>query len=103
MLKSSVGKTNNRAGQVFRLAARSVMRSECAFGAFYRRQKARLGPAQAVVATAHKIARTVYVMLKNKVEYRDLGADEYDKQYREREIKYLERKAAKLCLKVLPA
>jgi hypothetical protein len=33
-----------------------------AAGAFYRRPKARLGPAQAIVATAHLLARIVYRM-----------------------------------------
>ena len=41
-------------GQVFRQAAASVIRADCAFGVFYRRLKSRLGPAQSVVATAHK-------------------------------------------------
>jgi transposase len=42
VLKESVQKTRNRAGQAFRMAAGSVMRANCAFGGFYRRQKARL-------------------------------------------------------------
>ena len=41
-----------------------MTRSNSAFGAFFRRKRAQLGPAQALVATAHKIARTVYSMLK---------------------------------------
>ena len=96
VLKSRTLKTHNRAGQAFRLAANSVIRADCAFGAFYRRVKARLGPAQAVVATAHKIARIVYKMLKYKVEYDPVSAQEYDDRFRERQIKYLKRKAQRL-------
>ncbi len=59
-IRSSAGKSHNRARQAFLQAAASVARSHCAFGAFYRRLKARVGPAQAQVATAHKIARVVY-------------------------------------------
>ena len=95
--------TRNRAGQVFRQAAASVMRADCIFGAFYRRQKARLGPAQALVATAHWIARVVYRMLKYQVEYEPLSVEEYEKHYREQQIKYLERKAAKLGFQLSPA
>ena len=51
---------------------------------------------QALVATVHKIARTVYVMLKNRVQYVDIGAEGYDQKQRERELIYLQRKAAKL-------
>jgi len=55
--------------QAFRIAAQSVKQADCVFGVTYRRLKARLGPAQATVATAHAIARMVYRMLKYKVEY----------------------------------
>jgi len=58
-------------------------------GSFYRRIKSRLGPAQAIVATAHNIARIVYRMLDLKVEYHAIGAEEYEKRFREREIKHL--------------
>lgn len=91
-----------RAGQAFRMAAGSVMRADCAFGAFYRRQKACLGPAQAAVATAHLIARVVYRMLKYQVEYEPLSVQEYKNHYRQQQIKYLERKAAKLGFQLSP-
>ena len=103
LLKSRTIKTRNRAGQAFRLAAGSVMRANCAFGAFYRRQKARLGPAQAAVATAHLMARVVYRMLKYKVEYVPLSVVEYEKHYREQQIKYLQKKAAKFGFQLAPA
>ena len=102
ILKSRTLKTRNRAGQAFRLAANSVIRADCAFGVFYRRQKARLGPAQAVVATAHLMARVVYRMLKYKIEYEPLSVAEYEKRYREQQLKYLEKKAAKFGLQLVP-
>ena len=71
-----------------------------AFGACYRRLKGRLGPAQALVATAHKIARTVYHMLQDRVQYHDIGAAEYNQRFREREMQYLQKKAAKLGYKL---
>jgi transposase len=103
VLKSRTMKNRNRAAQAFRMAAQSVIRADCAFGAFYRRLKGRLGPAQALVATAHKIARTVYHMLKDRVHYHDIGAAEYNKRFREREMQYLQKKAAKLGYKLSPA
>lgn len=102
VLKERTMKTKNRAGQALRLAATSVMRADCYFGALYRRQKARLGPAQAVVATAHAIARVVYRMLKYKVEYEPLSVAEYEKRYREGQVKYLHKKAAKLGFQLTP-
>lgn len=102
VLRNRIAKTHNRAGQAFRRAAASLTRADCAFGAFYRRQKARLGPAQALVATAHFIARVVYRMLKSQVEYDPISAQEYDARYKERQIAYLHKKAAKLGFKLSP-
>jgi hypothetical protein len=102
VLRSRTLKTNNRAGQAFRQAAAAVTRSNSAFGAFYRRKCAQLGPAQALVATAHKIARTVYFMLKYQVPFADIGAEGYETQQRQRELTALQRKAAKLGFDLTP-
>lgn len=97
VLRSRILKTHNRAGQAFRLAAQSASRSpHSAYGAFFRRLRARLGPAQAIVATAHKIARAFYHMLKHRVPFRDLSAEEYEQRARERELANLRKKAARL-------
>lgn len=102
IIRSSTGKSHNRARQAFLQAAASVARSHTALGAFYRRLKARLGPAQAQVATAHKIACIVYHLLKFKVEYQSMSAQEYERQFREREIRHLQRKAARLGFTLSP-
>jgi len=102
IIRSRTYKTKNRAGQAFRFAASSVTRADCAFGAFYRRKKSQIGPAQAIVATAHMIARTVFFMLKNKVQYIHTSAESFDKRYREHQIRYLHRKAAKLGFRLTP-
>ena len=96
VLKSRTMKHRNRAAQAFRMAAPSVIRADGACGAFYRRLQGRLGPAQALVATAHTMARTVYHMRKDRVSSHDIGAAEYNQRFRERELKYLQKKAAKL-------
>jgi len=57
VLWRGVRKTNNRAGQIFRLAAQSLHRSPTAMGEYLRRLKAKLGPAGAITAAARKIAR----------------------------------------------
>ncbi len=96
VLRSRLLPTRNRAGQAFRQAATSVSNSATAFGAFYRRKRAQGGPLHAQVATANKIARTVYPMLKFHVQYRDIGAAEFERHHRERDLKSLRRKAATL-------
>jgi hypothetical protein len=89
-------KTHNRAAQALRVVARSLAHSDCALGAFYRRIRAQKGAAIANVATAHKLARIIYCMLKRRTEYQDPGASYYEEQYRQRVIKNLKRKAEKL-------
>jgi len=103
VLRNKTLKTKNRAGQAFRLAAQSVKQAQCVFGVLYRRLKARLGPAQATVATAHAIARVVYRMLKYKLEYEPLRVNEYQKRYEEQQIKSMKKKAARFGLQLVPA
>ena len=102
VLKNNTLKTKNRAGQAFRMAAQSVKQAECVFGVLYRRLKARLGPSQATVATAHAIARVIYRMLKYQVEYEPLSVNEYQKHYEEQQIKYMRKKAAKFGFQLVP-
>jgi len=103
VLKNRTLKTKTRAGQAFRMAAQSVKQAECVFGVLYRRLRARLGPAQATVATAHAIARVVYRMLKYRVEYEPLSLNEYQKQYEAQQVKYMKNKAAKFGFQLVPA
>ena len=72
------------------------------FGGMYRHLKARLGPAQATVATAHAIARVVYRMLKYQVEYETISVEEYERRYRDQQLKYMKKKAAKLGFQLVP-
>lgn len=93
VLRSKTPKQHNRASQAFRMAAQSVSRSQTALGAFFRRLAARIGVEQAIVATAYKIARIFYTMLKKRTAFQEMGADEYERRYRERVIASLRKKA----------
>lgn len=103
VLRSRTRKVVNRATQAFRQAAQSVARSDSAFGAFFRSMRARLGPQQATVATAHKIARTVYHMLKQREAFCPEAAAAYDEQRRKRELRQLARRAQRLGFVLAPA
>jgi transposase len=96
VLRSRTLKVVNRAPQAFRQAAQAVARSDSAFGAYLRVMRARLGPQQAIVATAHKIARVVYHLLKHHEAFTAESATAYTRQRRERELKHLTRRASKL-------
>jgi transposase len=103
VLKNRTLKTKNRAGQAFRMAAQSVKNSDCVFGSLYRRLRGRLDNRQATVACAHAIARVVYRMLKYQVEYEKINLEEYEQKYKEQQIKYMKKKAAKLGFQLIPA
>lgn len=94
-------KVKSRAHQALRMAVQSLAKSDSALGAFYRRMRTKHGGLKANVATAHKLARIIYFMLKHRTPYQDPGADYYEQQYRQRAIKNLKRKARKLGLEVI--
>jgi transposase len=96
ILRTRTMKVRSRANQAFRQAAQSVAQSHSSLGAYYRAMRARLGPRQAIVATAHKIARTVYHLLKTREPYREESVADYDRKRQERELKQLSRRAHKL-------
>ena len=102
VLYSHVPKTHNRAGQAFRLAAQAVSRGKTVYSEFYRRVRARSGPAQAIVATAHKIARTFYFMLKRRQPFQSIDIEEYHRRQREKDIQRLSRNAARLGFQIQP-
>lgn len=94
--------TTNRASTALRVAAASLKNSQSALGAFYRRMRARLGTPAAITATAHKLARIIYCLLKERKSYHDFGADHYEQEYRTRVLRNLNRRAAKLGFRLEP-
>lgn len=90
--------THNRAAQALRMAAQAAGNSHSAMGDYFRRLRARLGPKAAITATAHKLARIVYHMLKHNQPYNPLTPEAYNDQLRQRELRSLKRRAAKLGL-----
>jgi len=85
-----------RAAQALRLAARALGHSKSALGAYFRRMKARLGPAKAITAAAHKLARLVYSLLEHGDEYVARSMERYEREHRERQVRGLRRKALEL-------
>jgi len=96
VLRSTTNPNSQRAAMAFRLAARSLSNSKSALGAFYRRLRARIGAPKAITATAYKIAKLFYLMLKNKRPYQDVGQAVYDERFRARRVRSLNRMAAEL-------
>jgi transposase len=93
----------NRAAQALRLAAKNLQRSHSALGAFFRRiATAAFGMAKAITATAYKLARIIYAMLKYGMAYVAQGREAYEAAYRERLLRNLKRKAGALGYELTP-
>jgi hypothetical protein len=95
--------SKNRANKALRLAAFSLANAKCALGAFYRRIRAKYGAPMANIATAHKLARIIYKMLKDKVDYVDLGENYYNENYKARLIRNLHDKAKSFGFQLIPS
>ena len=102
VISSRTKASANRAAAALRLAANALHRSNSALGAFLRRKKAQLGAPKAITATAHKLARIIYSVLRNGQGYVDAGAQYYESQYRERALRAAKRRAAQLGHRLVP-
>ena len=102
VMSSRTKPSANRAATALRLSAYALHRSDSALGAFLRRKKAQLGAPKAITATAHKLARIIYSMLKYGQEYVDKGTAYYESQYRQRALSNAKRRAAHLGYRLVP-
>ena len=102
VISSKTKASANRAAAALRLAANALHRSDSALGAFLRRKKAHLGAPKAITATAHKLARIIYSMLRYGHRYVDAGAEYYEHHYRQRALHTARRRAAQLGYQLVP-
>ena len=103
VLSRSTRKTANRARDILRLCAQSLLGSRSSLGAFCRRMCSRLGKPKGIVAAAHKLALLVYRMLKFGHQYTDIGQERYEEKYKERVLKQLARKAHDFGFQLVPS
>jgi transposase len=72
------------------------MRSKSYLGAFLRRQRSRLGAPKAITATAHKLARIVYTLIRYGMAYCKRDEEAYAAEVRAKLEKSLHRRAREL-------
>jgi transposase len=102
VLSSHTRPVVNPVADALRIAATTLQHSKTALGAFYRRMRAKLGAASAITATAHKLARIVYRLLKYGELYVRQGMEDYEKKYRERVLHNLKKSAAGFGFQLTP-
>ena len=92
----------NRVAHALRMAARSVGRTTSPLGLFYRRIKSRTGPAGAITATAHKLARLIDALLKHGRASVHQSQADAQAQHQARQSQALRRKARALGFDLTP-
>jgi transposase len=102
ILSSKTRRSKNRAAAALRIAAQSLERSRSAMGAYFRRMKARLGAPSALTATAHKLARLIYNLLRHGQPYVDIGQEAYEEKYRQSMLKNLTKRASQFGYTLMP-
>ena len=86
----------NRVGQALRMAAMSARRSQSYIGAKHRSRLARMDTQVAIKATAHELARMVYLILSRGQPFVERGIECFEEERRIRQVKHLHRKAREL-------
>jgi len=95
-------RANNRASQIFRLAAQSLHRSQSPLGGYLRRLKAKLGPSGAITATARTIATLFYTLIRRQVEFDISRWQASDSERQKRLQNKLTNEARRLGYQVVP-
>jgi transposase len=95
-LYTKTRRVKNRAAIALRLGASCLYHAKNYLGEFFRRMKFRLGAPQAITATAHKLARIIYHMLRTKEAYAESILAKCDELAITRAQARLRRQAARL-------
>jgi transposase len=93
----------NRLAHALRLSARSLWHSQSYLGEYYRRMRARLGAPKAITATANKLARVIYHLVKHGKEYDESVFAKQDELHKKRLEKRLRYQANALGFQLVPA
>jgi transposase len=96
IISSKMQRKKNHAGLSLRMAASNLSTSKSPMGDYARKMKGRLGKKGGVVATGHKLSRIIYTMLKEKRPYDKEMMDQNQKNWKEKQIKYLEKRLEQL-------
>jgi transposase len=103
ILASRTRQVANRLAGALRLSAQALWQSKSNLGDWCRKMKARLGKAEGITATAHRIARIIYHLVAKQVPYDDNQIFQLTPQAKARRVANLQRQAQKLGLQIIVA
>ena len=96
LLSSKVPKRKNPVGQILRVAANSLQNEKTSLGIYFRKIQARKGRQAAIVATANKMGRIIYTMVKHKIEFDASKGQEKQVEILKKKLKRTQRELQKL-------
>ena len=96
-------KVINRAAQALKQAASNARNDKGFIGASHRARLTRMDTSCAIKATAHQLARLVYMLLTKKQAYVEQGLEAFEARSQERQVRALLRKARKLGYQLVAA
>jgi transposase len=102
ILKAKTRPVRNRVATALRLAAQALSHSKSQLGDYCRRLKGRLGKAEGITATAHKLARIIYAMITTRKPYDPAQAFQLTPAKRQRRLRQLQTHAARLGFTLVP-
>lgn len=102
VLKAKTRSVKNRLADAFRLCALGLANAKGMMGQYSRRIKGRLGKAEGITATAHKLARVLYAMIATGRPYDENEAFRITPQNRKKQLNKLQKQAEALGLQIFP-
>ena len=92
----------NRVAKALRMGAQCLYHANNYLGEFFRRMRRKSGAPEAVTATAHKLARIVYHVLRTKEAYNETVFLRHDNEAIKRAQDRLRKQAANLGFQIVP-
>jgi transposase len=102
ILASRTRKGKPRLALALRTAAQTLHASQSPMGEYFRRMRAKFGPAKAITAAAHKMARIIFHMVTTKQAYDDSILAKQDAQQRQKREARIRRQAREIGYQLTP-
>lgn len=103
VLSSKTRKVVNRLATALRVAAQALWRAKNPMGDLFRSYRLRLGVPKAVTAMAHRLARILFVMVRDRKAYDQTELEKMQRQQDERKKRRLKREAERMGFKLVAA
>ncbi len=102
ILSSRTRPGSNRLAHSLRLSANSLWHSKSYLGNYFRRMRSRHGAPKAITATAHKLARVIYHLIKNQSAFDETIFAEQEKIHKKRLEKRVIKQAKEMGYQLVP-